>query len=77
MISILNYISAKNRLRESNKTVMMMGDDCSDMIKAQNEMIKMERDYYHDEVHIFLKRLCVTFVFSVFIFGILYFYNII
>jgi len=77
MISILNYISAKNRLRESDKTVMMMGDDCSDMIKAQNEMIKMERDYYHDEVHIFLKRLYVTFVFSVFIFGILYFYNII
>ena len=77
MISIINYISAKNRLKESDKTVMMMGDDCSDMIKAQNEMIKMELDYYRDEALIFISGLCVVFVLSVIIFGILEFYNII
>jgi hypothetical protein len=77
MISIINYISAKNRLKESNKTVIMMGDDCSDMIKAQNEMIKMERDYYRDEMYIFLIGLCAVFVFSMIIFGILNFYDII
>ena len=77
MISIINYISAKNRLKESNITVIMMGDDCSDMIKAQNEMIKMERDYYRDEMYIFLIGLCAIFVFSMIIFGILNFYDII
>jgi len=77
MISIINYISAKNRLKESNITVIMMGDDCSDMIKAQNEMIKMERDYYRDEMYIFLIGLCAVFVFSMIIFGILNFYDII
>jgi hypothetical protein len=55
----------------------MMGDDCSDMIKAQNEMIKMERDYYRDEMYIFLIGLCAIFVFSMIIFGILNFYDII
>lgn len=52
MISIIHYISACRRLKESEKTVMMMGgeSECNDMILGQREMIKLEKEYYHDEV---------------------------
>jgi hypothetical protein len=52
MISIIHYISACRRLKESEKTVMMMGGEteCNEMILAQNEMIKLEKEYYHNEV---------------------------
>jgi hypothetical protein len=51
MISIIHYISACRRLKESEKTVMMMGgeSECNDMILGQREMIKLEKEYYHDE----------------------------
>lgn len=52
MISIIHYISACRRLKESEKTVMMMGgeSECNDMILGQRDMIKLEKEYYHDEV---------------------------
>jgi len=51
MFSLLHYISASRRLKESEKTIYMMGgrEECDAMILAQNEMIKLERDYYKDE----------------------------
>jgi 16S rRNA U1498 N3-methylase RsmE len=52
MISIIHYISACRRLKESDKTIMMMGgeSECNEMILGQNEMIKLEKQYYHDEM---------------------------
>lgn len=51
MFSLLHYISASRRLKESDKTIFMLGgrDSCDAMILAQNEMIKLERDYYKEE----------------------------
>jgi hypothetical protein len=51
MFSLLHYISASRRLKESDKTIFMLGgkEDCDAMILAQNEMIKLERDYYKEE----------------------------
>ena len=51
MFSLLHYISALRRLKESDKTIYMLGgrDSCDAMILAQNEMIKLERDYYKEE----------------------------
>jgi hypothetical protein len=51
MFSLLHYISASRRLKESDKTIFMLGgrEECDAMILAQNEMIKLERDYYRDE----------------------------
>lgn len=52
MISIIHYISACRRLKESDKTIMMMGgeSECNEMLLGQNEMIKLEKQYYHDEM---------------------------
>ena len=52
MISIIHYISAIRRLKESEKTVMMLGgeSECQTMILAQKDIIKLEKEYYHDEV---------------------------
>ena len=52
MISIIHYISAIRRLKESEKTVMMLGgeSECQEMILAQRDMIRFETEYYHDEV---------------------------
>jgi hypothetical protein len=52
MISIIHYISACRRLKESEKTVIMLGGEreCQEMIRAQRDMIKLEKEYYRDEV---------------------------
>ena len=52
MISIIHYISACRRLKESEKTVIMMGgeSDCNEMVLGQRDMIKLEKEYYRDEV---------------------------
>jgi hypothetical protein len=76
MFSILHYISASRRLKESDKTIFMLGgkEDCDAMILAQNEMIKLERDYYKEEsikfgfllfVLSFAALLAVTFYYKV------------
>jgi len=51
MISFIHYISALRRLKESEKTVYMMGGDreAPPMILAQRDIIKLEVDYYKDE----------------------------
>ena len=60
MISIIHYISAIRRLKESEKTVIMMGgeQECQEMILAQRDMIKLEKEYYHDEV----MKLAILFI---------------
>lgn len=52
MISIIHYISAKRRLKESDKTVMMMGGEgeCPPMLLAQRDMIALETEYYREEM---------------------------
>ena len=52
MISIIHYVSACRRLKESDKTVMMLGGpaECQEMIVAQNDMIRLEKEYYHEEI---------------------------
>jgi hypothetical protein len=39
-------------LKESDKTIMMLGGvkECQEMIVAQNEMIRLEKEYYHEEM---------------------------
>jgi hypothetical protein len=60
MLSLIHYISAVRRLKESEKTIYMMGgrDGCNEMLLAQHEMIELERDYYLDEAQKFL-LICV------------------
>lgn len=60
MISIIHYISASRRLTESEKTVYMLGGEreAPAMIRAQRDMIKLEKEYYEDRVY-GLMLLCV------------------
>jgi len=62
MISIIHYVSACRRLKESEKTVMMLGGEkeCQEMILAQRDMIKLEKDYYRDEVMKLVLSFCVV-----------------
>ena len=51
MISYIHYISAKRRLYESEKTIRMMGgeNESSQMLCAQRDMIRLEKEYYGEE----------------------------
>jgi len=51
MISYIHYISAKRRLKESEKTIHMMGGETesSQMLCAQRDMIRLEVEYYGEE----------------------------
>lgn len=51
MMSFVHYISALRRLKESEKTVHMLGGEreAPPMILAQRDMIKNEVEYYQDE----------------------------
>ena len=51
MMDLIHYISAKRRLKESEKTVIMMGgnEEAPPMVLAQHEMIVCETDYYRSE----------------------------
>jgi len=51
MISYIHYITAKRRLYESEKTIRMMGgeNESSQMLCAQRDMIRLEKEYYGEE----------------------------
>lgn len=51
MMSFIHYISALRRLKESEKTVYMLGGEreAPPMILAQRDMIKNEVEYYQEE----------------------------
>lgn len=72
MISIIHYISAERRLKESGKTIYMMGgrEGCNEMILAQHEMIELERDYYKDETKTLLLLCVMIFWLSLIGYGI-------
>jgi hypothetical protein len=57
MLAFIHYISAHQRLRESAKTIRLLGgeEDCNDMLLAQHEMIKLEKEYYAEQS---VKTLC-------------------
>lgn len=48
MLSIINFFSAKARLKESKKTIDMMGgeDECQPMVLAQRDYLELEVEYY-------------------------------
>lgn len=52
MKSILNYLDAKERLRESKKTIQMMGgeDECQPMLLGQRDFLELEVEYHRDEM---------------------------
>jgi hypothetical protein len=52
MNSIINYVSAKRRLKESHKTIVALGGEheCPPQIVAQNDMIRFEMEYYREEM---------------------------
>ena len=56
MMCIIHYVSALRRLKESKKTVTMLGGEreAPPMIRAQRDMIQLEVNYYRDEVGKFL-----------------------
>jgi len=51
MMSFIHYVSALRRLKESEKTVYMLGGEreAPPMILAQRDMIKHEVEYYQEE----------------------------
>ncbi len=51
MLSFIHYVSALRRLKESEKTVYMLGgeQEAPPMILAQRDMIKHEVEYYQEE----------------------------
>jgi hypothetical protein len=49
MLSYYKLWDAKRRLVESNKTVAVLQPDVPPMIKAQNDMLGLEVDYYRFE----------------------------
>lgn len=55
MMSLIHYISAIRRLKESQKTVDMMrtneytDDGVPDMVLAQRDFIKKEKEYFYAE----------------------------
>lgn len=65
MFSLLNFISSSQRLKESHKTIRMMGgpEECNSMVLAQHEMIELEVNYYRGES----KKSGVIFVVLMFI----------
>ena len=64
MISIIHYISSTRRLEEMNKTIGMMGgkEECPPLLLAQRDMIKFEKEYYHDKMVNFFYLLAIVTV---------------
>jgi hypothetical protein len=64
MISLLHYLTAVQRLKESEKTIQAMGgvSECNDMLLAQHEMIQLEKEFYRDEVKALTIYIGVLFV---------------
>ena len=76
MISYIHYISAKRRLKESEKTILMMGGETesSQMLCAQRDMIKLEVDYYGEEstkLSILLILLAAVAIFGIGVYNLL------
>jgi len=73
MISYIHYISAKRRLKDSEKTILMMGGETesSQMLCAQRDMIKLEVDYYGEESTKLSFILVVVAIFGIGVYNLL------
>ena len=51
MMCYIHYISALRRLREAEKSVIMLGGnrEAPEMVRAQRDFIKLEKEYFGDE----------------------------
>jgi hypothetical protein len=65
MLSIFHYWSAKERLAEHEKTIMMLGgeDSCQSMILAQRDMVELEMKYYKEQMQDLLFQTGMFFAF--------------
>lgn len=75
MLSIFHYYSAKERLGESEKTILMLGgeDECQPMILAQRDMIKLEMQFYREQMIELLSDIKKTLLFFLIISPLLYY----
>lgn len=66
MMCYLHYFSALRRLHESEKSVTMLGGErgAPEMVRAQRDFIRLEKEYYADEcfnmnfILLFISVLC-------------------
>ena len=71
MMCYLHYISAVRRLKEANKTVIMLGGEreAPEMVRAQRDFIKLEKEYFGEECinmnFILILLACVSAMFYV------------
>jgi len=75
MFSIINYVEAKRRLKQSAETIEMMGGpkECNEMVLAQHEMIRMEKEYHKEQSY---KELFVVAVITITVFLFLNFFKV-
>ena len=73
MFNLINYFQAKARLKESIKTIELMGgeDECQPMLLGQRDFLMLEVDYYRDT---FISN-CVYLLTGTIVCVILYFIN--
>ena len=75
MFSIINYVEAKRRLKQSAETIEMMGGpkECNEMVLAQHEMIRMEKEYHKEQSY---KEVFVVSVITITVFLFLNFFKV-
>ena len=73
MISYIHYISSKRRLKESEKTIRIMGGEteASQMLCAQRDMIRLEVEYYGEESTKLTIILVAVAMFGIFVYNLL------
>jgi len=78
MLSIFHYWSAKERLAEHEKTIMMLGgeSECQPMILAQRDMVELEMKYYKEEMQDLLWQTGMFFAFSMIVLSTYYIFFI-
>jgi len=74
MLSIFHYWSAKERLAEHEKTIMMLGgeSECQPMILAQRDMVELEMKYYKEEMQDLLWQTGMFFAFTMIVLSTYY-----
>ena len=78
MLSIFHYWSAKERLAEHEKTIMMLGgeSECQPMILAQRDMVELEMKYYKEEMQDVLWQTGMFFAFTMIVLSTYYIFFI-
>ena len=78
MLSIFHYWSAKERLAEHEKTIMMLGgeSECQPMILAQRDMVELEMKYYKEQMQDLLWQTGMFFAFTMIVLSTYYIFFI-